>query len=355
MSKQAPKVELSLEERTALERMSRSGTCEQRLAFRAKIILQAAERRENVDIAQKLGSYPATISKWRRRFVQHRLRGLSDAPRPGVAPIYDQTTELRVLTVIDLDPPQGYTTWDGPLVAQALGDVSVHQVWRILRKHKISLARRRSWCVSTDPEFAAKAADIVGLYLNPPQNAVVLSVDEKPCIQALERQQGYLKLPNGRALTGYSHEYKRHGTLTLIAALNVATGQVKAKDYKQHRRIEFLDFLDELVAAYPEQELHVIVDNLKTHDIEATPWKLQHPNVFIHFTPTHASWLNQIEIWFSILWRKCLRGANSPSARHLRDAIRAFIQVFNQAATPFVWTATKVYPKKLNKYANLCK
>jgi transposase len=216
------------------------------------------------------------------------------------------------------------------------------------------LQRRRSWCISTDPEFARKAADIVGLYLHPPENAVVLSVDEKPHIQALERAQGWLRLPDGKALTGFSHEYKRHGTSTLFAALEVATGQVKAGHFHRRRRRDFLAFLNEVVAAYPQRQLHVIVDNLNTHKPKQDRWLRQHPQVHLHFTPTHASWLNQIEVWFSLLARQALRGASFTSVRQLREAIDAFITVYNPQAVAFEWTKREVWsvePK--HKYAYL--
>jgi len=203
--------------------------------LRARIVLAAAEGRTNSAIAAQLGVSPVTVGKWRTRFGRERLAGLQDAPRSGKPPTYGVETERRILAKLDEDPPEGYATWNGPLVAQALGDVSVHQVWRVLRRHRISLQRRRSWCVSTDPEFAAKAADIIGMYLDPPENAVVLCVDEKPGIQALERAQGYLRLPNGRALTGFSHEYTRNGTTTLFAALEKATGLVRAGHYRRRR------------------------------------------------------------------------------------------------------------------------
>src|SRR5690348_8114363 len=177
------------------------------------------------------------------------------------------------------------TRWTGPLLAKALADVDVQYVWRFLREHKIDLVARKSWCESNDPQFAAKAADVVGLYIAPPAKAIVLCVDEKPSIQALERAQGYLKLPNGRALTGQSHHYKRHGTTTLFAALEVATGKVVGRHYRRRRRIEFLDFMNRLVAAYPDRELHVILDNLSTHKPRRDQWLARHRNVHFHYTP----------------------------------------------------------------------
>jgi transposase len=332
----------------------RSTTKEQRMVMRARIILAAAEGQCTNSIAMKLGVRPATVSKWRTRFSKQGLDGLQDAPRPGAQPVYDETTEKRILALLDEKPPPGYATWTGPLLAERLGDVSKHQVWRVLRGHGIHLQRRRSWCISTDPEFAPKAADIVGLYLDPPENAVVIAVDEKPCIQALERAQGYLKLPNGHALAGFGHEYKRHGTTTLFAALNVATGQVKAGHYKRRRRREFLDFMNDVVAQYPDQEIHVILDNLNTHKPKNDRWLGRHKNVHFHFTPTHASWLNQIECWFSILTRRALKGASFTSPREVRTAIDQFVEAHNKQAAPFEWKKRKVHPvKPKQRYSEL--
>ncbi len=240
------------------------------------------------------------------------------------------------------------------MLAEALGDVSKHHVWRVLRTHQISLRRRRSWCVSTDPEFARKAADVVGLYLDPPANAVVLAVDEKPHIQALERAQGWLRLPDGKALTGFSHGYKRHGTTTLFAALDVATGQVVGGHYWRRRRRDFLDFMNRLVALYPDGELHVVLDNLNTHKPKRDRWLKRHPRVHFHYTPTYSSWLNQIEIWFSILSRRALRGASFTSPWEVRFAIDRFIAAHNEKAAPFEWTKTVVGQKGLKgSFSNL--
>jgi len=199
------------------------------------------------------------------RFARQRLDGLEDLPRSGAPPIYGPATDQRIRAILDQPPPKGYARWNGPLIAKALGDVDVQYVWRSLRKQKIDLGARKSWCESNDPQFATKAADVVGLYMAPPDNAVVLCVDEKPSIQALERAQGYLKLPNGRALTGQSHDYKRNGTTMLFAAFEVATGKVKTAHKKRRRRKEFLEFMDEVVAEYPNQRLEVILDNLNAH------------------------------------------------------------------------------------------
>ncbi len=248
---------------------------------------------------------------------------------------------------MDQSPPQGYARWSGPLLAAALGDVDVQYVWRFLRAQKIDLVGRKSWCESNDPEFAAKAADVVGLYMAPPENAIVICVDEKPSIQALERAQGYLKFPNGRALTGHSHDYKRKGTSTLFAAFEVATGKVTAAHKMRRRRVEFLDFMNDIVAHHPNTAIHVVLDNLNTHKPKNDRWIRRHPNVHFHFTPTRAYWLNQVEIWFSILQGKSLSGESFTSVKQLRAHIDAFIEAYNADARPFVWTKSEVHQKRL--------
>ena len=229
---------------------------------------------------------------------------MQDAARSGKPAKYDQSSEKRVLKLLDEAPPKGYSQWNGRLLAERLGDVSKAQVWRVLRRLDICLQRRRSWCIRTDPQFGPKAADVVGLYLNPPENALILSVDEKPSIQALERAQGYLRLPHGKAVNGFRHCYKRHGTTTLFAALEITTGLVKTAHYPRRRRREFLDFMNELVAVHPGREMHVVWDNRNTHKPKEDRWLKRHPNVHSHFTPTYSSWLNQVECWFSILSRQ---------------------------------------------------
>ena len=283
---------------------------------RAQIILACNEGLATEEIARKLGTRPARVSKWRQRFAKHRMEGLEDAQRSGKPAQYDEATEKRVLEQLDQPPPSGYSQWNGPLLSKALGDVSKDQVWRVLRSHDIQLQRRRSWCISTDPEFGPKAADVVGLYLNPPENAIVICVDEKPSIQALERAQGYLRLPNGQAVNGFSHCYTRHGTTTLFAALEVATGLVKVGHYRRRRRREFLDFMNTIVGDNAGRQIHVILDNLNTHKPKCDRWLQRHPSVHFHFIPTYSSWLNLVECWFSLLSRHALRGlsVNSPES-----------------------------------------
>jgi transposase len=298
-------------------------------------------------IGRALGCTTGTASKWRVRYAERRLAGLDETGDRGNDSKYTKETDKRILAVLDRPAPKGYARWTGPLIAAALGDVDVQYVWRFLRAQKIDLAGRKSWCESNDPDFAAKAAEIVGLYLNPPENALVLAVDEKPSIQALERKQGYLKLANGRALTGQSHDYKRHGTATLFAAFDVETGRVTGQHYKRRRRIEFLDFMNRIVAKNPGREIHVILDNLNTHKPKDDRWLKRHPDVHFHFTPTKASWLNQVEIWFSILAGKALSGASFGSVADLKAHIEAFIGNYNETARPFVWQKSQVHQKRL--------
>jgi transposase len=342
----AVEVRLRPEERAVLEARLRAPTTEQRHGFRARIVLLAAEGRSTRSIARELGTMPRTVSCWRIRFAAQGLVGLEDKRRPGPAPKYGAETGRRILGLLDGPPPKGFARWTGPLIAEALGDVHEQQVWRFLRAQKIDLAGRKSWCESDDPEFVAKAAEVVGLYMAPPDNAIVICVDEKPSIQALERAQGYLKLPNGRALSGHSHDYKRNGTSTLFAAFEVATGQVIAAHKKRRRRLEFLDFMNGVVAAYPGKDLHVVLDNLSTHKPKCDRWLKRHPQVHFHFTPTRASWLNQVEIWFSILEGKSLSGASFTSVKQLKEHIDAFIEAYNRNPTPFAWTKAVVHQRR---------
>ena len=218
MIPEAREVRLRPKIRKVLEARCRAPSTPQGDLKRAQIVLLAAEGRSTRSIAKEVGVQPRIVSKWRHRFADHGLAGLNDRPRASKKPIYSQATNRRILAHLDKPPPPGYARWTGRLLAMALQDVDVQYVWRFLREHNIDLAARKSWCESNDPEFAAKAADVVGLYIDPPAKAIVLCVDEKPSIQALERAQGYLKLPNGRALTGQSHDYKRHGTTTPVCS-----------------------------------------------------------------------------------------------------------------------------------------
>jgi len=354
MARNAPTITCGSEGRQELERLAGSRTESKQMIERARIILGCLAGQRVKEVARSCRTRPNTVIKWRRRFAQYSLAGLRDAPRPGAKPVYGADFRNRVLALLEQPPPPGQARWDGPAVAAALHG-SVHAVWRVLRHEGICLQRQRSWCVSTDKEFAAEAADIVGLYLNPPEKALVISVDEKPSIQALERKTGYVETDNGKIVRGLKSTYKRHGTLNLFAALAVATGQVKTAITQRKRREEFLQFMDQVVAETPaKQELHVILDNYCTHK-KCDAWLAAHPDVHFHFTPTSASWLNQVEIWFGILSRKALRGLSSKSTAELRQAIEAFIGAYTQRAKPFKWRKREVKGSQLrNTIVNLC-
>ena len=344
----------STQDRAQLETWMRGQAQEARLVLRAKIIVQGLNGFTGKEIAANLGVRPNTVSQWLRRFSEKGIAALHDRPRPGKPRQYDLDFRHKILTVLERTPPSGQAQWDGAAVARELG-ASPDAVWRVLRKEGIYLQRQRSWCVSTDPEFTAKAADIIGLYLNPPENALVLSLDEKPGIQALERATGDVKTNSGKIARGYKSTYKRHGTLNLFAALEVATGAIHAKTTTLKRRVEFLEFMDEVVNDLPPtREIHMILDNLCTHK-KNDVWLSAHPNVFFHFTPTSASWLNLVEVWFCLLTRKALRGGSFSGTAALQKAIEDFIAAYTPNAKPFVWRKREVAGAQLkNNIVNLC-
>jgi len=322
---------------------------------RARIILARLEGKEIQQVARELRISVPTVTKWCKRFSLWGLRGLRDDPRSGKPVRYDAAFRSRVLALLEQPPPPGMSHWDGPAVAGNLGS-SVYAVWRILRREGIHLQRHRSWCVSTDNEFAPKAADVVGLYLNPPVNAVVLSVDEKPSLQAIERPSGYVETDSGKVVRGLKSTYKRHGTLNLFAALEVGTGQVKTKFTDLKKRADFQSFLEGVIAEQPaDKDIHVILDNYATHK-KNDDWLAEFQGrVQFHFTPTSASWLNQIGIVFSLLQRKTLNGASFKSKDQLRDAIQSFIRRHNEHAKPFRWRKRDVKGSQpRNTISNLC-
>ena len=277
-----------------------------------------------------------------------------DEPRSGKPVTYGVEFRNRLLAQIEQPPPRGMSHWDGPTLAEKL-DASVHAIWRVLRREGIYLERLRSWCVSTDKEFAAKAADIVGLYLDPPLNAIILSLDEKPSIQAIERASGYVETDSGAVVRALKSTYKRHGTLNLFAALDVGTGHVRAQTTESKKRADFQAFLEGVLAEMAaDKEIHVILDNYCTHKGNEE-WLTQYEGrVTFHFTPTSASWLNQIEIVFSLLQRKTLNGASFKSKNELREAIEAFIERHNEKAKPFRWRKREVKGSQLrNTVINL--
>ena len=353
MPRIAIKIEASVEEKAQLEKLVGGRVTPRYLAQRAQIILDCLKGKRNREIAEMYNVCEQTVAKWRNRFAKRRIDGLEDAPRSKPARKYGKNFKEQVLKALELPPPRGFSCWDGGNLARHLA-VPKHAVWNLLRREGIQLQRKRSWCVSTDKQFAAKSADIIGLYLNPPAKALVICVDEKPSIQALERARGYVETSSGKIVQGLKSTYKRHGTLNLFAALNVATGEVKTKTTDAKKRKDFQTFLEEVVVDVPkDREVHVILDNYCTHKRNEN-WLAEHTNVFFHFTPTSASWLNQVEIWFGILSRKTLRGASFNSKESLGQAIQDFVMAYHENAKSFVWKKREVKGAQLrNTLTNL--
>ena len=343
--------------RRELERLSRSQTTESRLVRRAKIVLGCLDGKQIREISSELGEQEDVIIKWRERFFSRGIAGLSDATRSGKPVRYGEEWKRKVLEKLDEKPPNGLTRWDGPTLAHEL-KTSADAIQRFLQKEGIQLSRMRTWCISTDPEFTAKATDIIGLYLNPPQNAIVLSVDEKPSIQALSRRVGVVKTSKGKILSAIKSTYIRNGTQNLFAALEIATGVIHGKTTKAKKRVDFLSFMDDLLSELPVDdpgvEFHVILDNYCIHK-RCNEWLETHPNVSFHYTPTSASWLNMVEIWFNIMTHKVLRGASFDSTAKLSEAILAYIEAYNETVEPFVWRKREVVGSQIkDKLSYLC-
>lgn len=336
-----------------LKKWNKSKKIEKRLYLRAQIILLCLQNKTNLQIAEELKINRFTVAKWKKRFRNEGIRGLYDEKRSGKPKKYGERFRNQLLKTLEKKPPKGQANWDGKALAKKL-NVTPDAVWRALKKEGIQLQRIRSWCVSTDKEFTVKSADIIGLYLNPPENALVLCVDEKPSIQALERSRGYVATSSKKIVQGLKSTYKRHGTLNLFAALNVATGNVKTQTTTRKTREDFQNFLNQVVEGLDDKEIHIILDNYCTHK-KNEDWLKDHPNVYFHYTPTSASWLNQIEIWFGILTRKALKNASFSNTNALKQAIEDFIEVYHENAKPFVWRKREVKGAQLkNTIINLC-
>jgi transposase len=334
-------IDLSDDERRALEAWTRRPKTAQALALRARIVLMCADtRKSNSEIARQLRVFRSTVGKWRSRFLKMRLDGLLDEPRPG-APreISDEQVECVVATTLE-SLPRDATHWSTRSMARATG-MSQSAVSRIWRAFGLQPHRVETFKLSKDPLFIEKVRDIVGLYLNPPDRALVLCVDEKSQIQALDRTQPLLPMRPGHA-ERRTHDYKRHGTTSLFAALDVATGKVIGELHRRHRAIEFKKFLDTVDAAVPpELDVHLVLDNLSTHKTPAIHrWFLKRPRFHVHFTPTSSSWINLVERWFALLTEKQLRRGAHRSTKQLEDAIKRFVEIHNEAPKPFVWTKT---------------
>jgi transposase len=331
---------LTGDERRTLENWAKRRSTAQGLALRARIVLACAEGGNNLAVAARLRVNRHTVGKWRARFLRDRLDGLPDEPRPGVPrTITDAQVEEVVVRTLE-EIPQGATHWSKRELAQRVG-ISPSSVLRIWRAFGLQPWRTETFKVSPDPLLAGKIRDVVGLYLAPPAGAAVFSVDEKPQIQALQRTAPVLPMMPG-VPERRSFDYVRHGTIDLFAALNTATGKVISKLSAQHRAVDFRNFPGEIDRQTdPALAVHVICDNLSTHKAPVVHrWLLAHPRFVLHFTPTYASWLNQIERWFAELQRRCLERGVFCSLGELTTALEEWIKLWNEGARPFTWTTT---------------
>src|SRR5881396_1043055 len=351
-----PKAPLVLtdEERQTLQRWARRAKTAQALALRAKIVLACAEGATNKAVAERLGVWPQTVGKWRGRFVAKRLEGLSDEDRPGrPRTIADERVEQVVTKTLEEPPPNQDTHWSTRSMARQVGlsQTAVSRIWRAfgLKPHL-----QETWKLSTDPQFIDKVRDVVGLYLDPPEAALVLCVDEKSQIQALDRTAPSLPiLPTTPARR--SHDYVRNGTTSLFAALDVASGKVISAMHRRHRHQEFLKFLKTIDTNVPaELDVHLICDNYGTHKTpEIRRWLLRHPRFHLHLTPTYSSWLNLVERWFAELTNRKLRRSAHRSVTELETDVEAWIQAWNEDPKPFVWTKTA--DEVLGSLAHYCR
>ena len=354
----SPKLEplvLTDDERTTLEQWARRPKTSQRLAQRSRIVLTCSEGPSNTVVARKLRVQIGTVRKWRTRFLTDRLDGLTDTPRPG-APrtILDSDVERVLAKTLESKPPHA-THWSTRSLAEAVG-LSQSAISRIWRAFALQPHRSKTFKLSEDPLFIDKVRDVVGLYMSPPENAIVLSVDEKSQVQALDRTQPLLPLSPGQ-VERHTHDYARHGTTSLFAALNVATGEIVGACHRRHRQQEFLKFLkqvDEQVVRRPGTEMHLILDNYGTHKAPAVRrWFAKHPDYHLHFTPTSASWLNMVERFFAEITEKRIRRGAFRSVKALEQAIHDYLNHRNGNPKPFLWTADA--DAILKRVANVCR
>jgi len=343
MTRGRPKAELVLsdDERAQLESFARSRSLPSALSLRARIVLSSANGEANNSIAERLRLHKATVGKWRANFIEHRIAGLYDDVRPGPPrSIDDERVAQLINTTLHTKPVDGATHWSVRSVAAETG-ISKSSVQRYFQLFGLQPHRTEGFKLSTDPFFVEKLRDVVGLYLNPPDNAIVISVDEKSQCQALERTQPMLPLGFGY-VEGVTHDYKRHGTTTLFAALDVISGAVLASCKERHRHQEFLSFLNEIDQSVPPQlDVHCIVDNYATHSHpKVKVWLAARPRWHMHFTPTYSSWINQVERFFALITDKAIRRGSFTSVKQLVQKIDHFVDSYNDKCQPFQWTAT---------------
>ncbi len=346
----APPLSVSESDLEVLRALVRARTTEQRLVQRARIVLHAAQGTPNRTIAAEVRVAPMTVLLWRTKYARDGLAGLADEPRPGRPPTYSREDRDRVIALTLEPPSDGTTHWSARRLGKRLG-MSETTVWRIWQSVGLKPHRTETFKFSTDPELEAKIRDVVGLYLAPPERAIVLSIDEKTQIQALDRTAPMLPLRPGQ-VERHTHDYKRNGTTSLFAAIDVATGHVTNATRERHTAIDFLAYLRQIARTYPDQELHVILDNVSTHKTPAVrAWLERQPRITFHFTPTSASWMNQIETWFGILSRQAIRRGSFGSVKELIAKIDLFTVNWNAGATPFAWvkTADEILAKAVRK------
>jgi transposase len=333
-------VVLEPQQRAQLKLLSTSRSLPHDLVTRARVILMAADGVENIVIANRVGLSRLSVGKWRQRFAQYGVEGLHDELRSGRPRTIEDERIAKLVNQTLRSQPKNATHWTTRLIAKhsKISKSTVQRIWNVfgLRPH-----RHRAFKLSNDPFFIEKVRDIVGLYLNPPQNALVLCVDEKSQCQALERTQPVLPMGLGY-VEGITHDYVRHGTTTLFAALNIASGEVIGKCQRQHRHQEFLKFLNHIDANVPKTlDLHLIMDNYASHKHpKVRSWLAQHPRYHVHFTPTYSSWLNQVERWFAVITQRAIRRGSFRSIKDLVSRIDQFVQHYNRNCRPFCWTAT---------------
>ncbi len=335
-----PVLTVTTEERETLERWARRPKTSQALAQRARIILACANRKTNTEVAARLNITKQTVGKWRSRFLHKGLDGLLDEPRPGTPRRLSDVEVERVLTMTLESTPKNATHWSSRSLAASCG-LSRSSIQRVWRAFALAPHRSESFKLSQDPLFIDKVRDIVGLYLNPPDKALVLCVDEKAQIQALDRSQPILPMRPGQA-ERRAHDYKRNGTTSLFAALDTKTGKIIGQLHRRHRSLEFRKFLDKIDAEVPQEfDVHLILDNYGTHKTATIRrWLLKRPRFQFHFTPTSASWINLVERWFGLLTAQQLRRGVFHSTRNLETTIRNYIDVHNEQPRPFIWTKT---------------
>lgn len=329
---------LTPEESAELHAMARSRTISAGLAKRARVIISIAQGEPYSVISQRLEISTTAITRWRKRFEERRLSGLHDAGRAGRGDRISPSLEARILALTQQPPSKPYTHWTTRRMGERLG-ISHMTVQRVWRRAGLKPHRLERYVASPDPDFEQKAADVIGLYLSPPEHAVVLCIDEKTAIQALDRRDPVLPLSPGRA-ERHGFEYVRHGMLSLYAALNVGTGQVEGMTAARHTSQEFVVFLDQVIASQPKRrEIHLIVDNFSAHKTKAVEaWLEVHPRVKMHYTPTYSSWLNQVELWFAKIERDCIARGIFTSTADLRRKLMQYIRAHNKHCHPFAWS-----------------